>query len=235
MDIDGDGIGEPVLSYEKPIKGYPVTAPSTDDEFSNTKLGFQWEWNHNPRDTHWSLSERPGWLRLMASLPVKPETYGDSKKVLDPFWRACNTISQRIMGTTTGTAIAKFDLGRMKPGQKAGFVRLGGVYHMLGVEMDEKGNRNLFFAGTEEKTLEGPIVSESILFVRTTNEGNRAWYEYSTDGKTFERFGPEFTLKFGKWSGDRLGFFCWNEMEEEGQLDVDYFHYDYDGPKAASK
>ncbi len=235
LDIDGDGIGEPVLSYEKPIKGYQVTAPSTDDEFSNMKLGFQWEWNHNPRDTHWSLSERPGWLRLKASLPVKPEMYDDQKKVLNTFWRACNTISQRIMGTSTGTAVAKFDLDAMRPGQKAGFVRFGGVYHLLGVEMDENGDRNLFFSGTDELTIEGPMISENILFVRTTNEDNKAWYEYSKDGKRFERLGPEFTIEFGKWTGDRLGLFCWNELEEEGQIDVDYFHYDYYGPQAASK
>lgn len=23
-----------------------------------------WEWNHNPDDTHWSLAELPGYLRL---------------------------------------------------------------------------------------------------------------------------------------------------------------------------
>ncbi|MHB8899881.1 MAG: glycoside hydrolase 43 family protein, partial [Thermoguttaceae bacterium] len=70
QDVDGDGIGEPVLHYRKPIQGYPITAPPTSDEFELPKLGVQWEWNHNPRDTHWSLSEQPGRLRLRASVPV---------------------------------------------------------------------------------------------------------------------------------------------------------------------
>jgi beta-xylosidase len=35
-----------------------------DDEFETAKLGPQWEWNHSPRDSHWSLAERPGFLRL---------------------------------------------------------------------------------------------------------------------------------------------------------------------------
>lgn len=43
---------------------------------------------------------------------------------------------------------------------------------------------------------------------------------------------PVFTIAFGKWTGDRLGFFCWNEKEEKGHIDVDWFKYDYDGPKA---
>ena len=54
-----------------------------------------------------------------------------------------------------------------------------------------------------------------------------------TNGKTYQSFGPEFTLKFGRWTGDRLGFFCWNETGESGWIDVDWFTYAYDGPKAA--
>jgi hypothetical protein len=65
--------------------------------------------------------------------------------------------------------------------------------------------------------------------------GNHASFEYSTNGKSFRRFGNEFILKFGSWTGDRLGFFCWNELKETGYIDVDYFHYDYDGPKSLTK
>jgi hypothetical protein len=60
--------------------------------------------------------------------------------------------------------------------------------------------------------------------------GDLANFEYSTNGKSFHRLGPEFTLMFGKWTGDRLGFFCWNEKEEKGSIDVDWFKYEYDGP-----
>ncbi len=244
IDGDGDGIGEPVLTYKKPILGYPILAPGSDDEFSNPELAKQWEWNHNPRDTHWSLSERPGWLRLMSSLPVS-EDKEDIPNVHNPwranpglettFWRACNTLSQRIMGTTTGTAVAKFDLTGMQHGQRAGFVRFGGVYHLLGIHMDESGSRTLFFMDTEGKEITGPEIKEKHLYIKTTNKGNHASFEYSTNGKSFRRFGNEFILKFGSWTGDRLGFFCWNELKETGYIDVDYFHYDYDGPKSLTK
>ena len=50
---------------------------------------------------------------------------------------------------------------------------------------------------------------------------HQAYYEYSLDGKTFERFGPDFTIEFGKWTEDRLSFFCWKEKEEQGNIDVD--------------
>jgi len=222
-DVDGDGIGEPVLDHRKPIEGYPITAPPTSDEFDSPKLGHQWEWNHNPRDTHWSLTDQPGWLRLRASVPVGK---GD-------FWGACNTISQRIMGTTRGEAEAKFDLSGMEPGGRAGFVRFGDVYHLLGVHVRDDGARHLFFNANGKRT-EGPKLPGDVLWIRAANEGDQARFGFSTDGRRYKDFGPEFTLKFGKWTGDRLGFFCWNENEESGYVDVDYFHYDYDGPRGGN-
>ncbi len=220
VDIDGDGIGEPVLSYKKPIDGYPVTAPPSDDEFDNTTLGPQWEWNHNPRDTHWSLTERPGWLRLGASVPV-----GDGG-----FWKACNTISQRLMGTGKSEAVAEFDLSGMQPGQKAGFVRFGGVYHLLGVHVQDDGTRRIFF-DANGKFSSGPEIGENRLWILTTNDGSSARFRYSLDGSVFTDIGTSFTLRFGMWTGDRLGFFCWNDRTEAGYIDIDYFRYDYDGPK----
>jgi beta-xylosidase len=221
-DVDGDGIGEPVLQHAKPITGFPITAPPTDDEFDESQRGPQWEWNHNPRDSHWSLTERPGWLRLTASVPV-----GDGG-----FWGACNTISQRMMGTGKGEATAKFDLAGMVPGQRAGFVRFGGVYHLLGVHVGDDGTRRLFFNANGQVT-EGPVMDADTLYVRTNNDGDQARFARSTDGRTFRDFGPTFTVKFGKWTGDRLGFFCWNEREPQGHIDVDWFRYQYDGPKGS--
>lgn len=240
VDEDNDGIGEPVLQHKKPIAGFPVDAPQTDDDFSSPKLGGQWEWNHNPRNTQWSLTERPGWLRLNASVPLpfssttgpRQNQWTNDDGSNTAFWRTCNTLSQRIMGITTGTAVAKFDLSGMKPGQLAGFVRYGGVYHLLGVSVNENEKRHLFFMDKMGDKTQGPAINKDDLFIRTANDINQAYYEYSLDGENFERFGPGFTIEFGKWTGDRLGFFCWNEKEEEGHIDVDWFTYDYDGPKA---
>lgn len=243
VDEDMDGIGEPVRQHKKPISGFPITAPGSDDEFNSQKLGFQWEWNHNPRNTHWSLTERPGWLRLKASKLLPNEKgfgpnanqWTNEDGSTTDFWRACNTLSQRIMGITKGTALAKMDISGMKPNQMAGFVRFGGVYNLLGIEMNENGVKNLFYMNTHAEKIKGPEISTSEIYMRTTNLGNQAFYEYSLDGKHFTFFGPTFTLAFGKWTGDRLGFFSWNTMEDAGYIDVDWFLYNYDGPKGNSK
>jgi hypothetical protein len=137
------------------------------------------------------------------------------------------------MGTTTGTATAKFDLRLMAPGQRAGMVRFGGVYHILGVHMDDSGKGQIFFMDKEGVETIGPEIKNKQLFIKTSNDGNQAYFEYSTNGKVFQRFGPVFTLQFGKWTGDRLGFVCWNEKEEAGSIDIDWFRYEYDGPKAS--
>jgi beta-xylosidase len=221
QDVDGDGVGEPVWSYKKPIADQTIAAPQTDDEFDSDRLGPQWEWNHNPRDDRWSLTERPGWLRLKASVPVGQ---GD-------FWGACNTISQRLMGTGKGMVITRLDLSGMKPGQQAGLVRFSAIYHLFGVRLEDDVKR-LFF-NADSKTENGPVMKDDALWIRTVNEGDQAHFEYSTDGRTFTHFGPAFTINFGNWCGDRLGFFCWNNRNAEGYIDIDYFHYDYDGPKAS--
>ena len=99
--------------------------------------------------------------------------------------------------------------------------------------MASDGNRHLFFMNKMGEKTKGPQLNSTVLYIRTSNTVNKATYEYSEDGKNFKRFGPEFTIEFGKWTGDRLGFFCWNEENEQGYIDIDWFKYDYDGPKAA--
>ena len=219
-DPDGNGIGNTVAGGKKPITGFPIDAPQTDDEFDGHELGPQWQWNHNPRDSRWSLTERPGWLRLKASTPIR--TGG--------FWNASNTISQRLMGTGPGRITAKVDIGDMAPGQQAGMVRHSGRYVLLGISVGKKGVKKLVFTNTGKVTL-GPVIRQDMIWLRTENDGEKAFYEYSLDGQHFERFGPEFTLTFGRWRGDRPGFYCWNELKASGHIDVDYFHYEYDGPK----
>ena len=59
---------EPVKVWTKPgvSKSVLVSHPQTTDDFSSYTLGLQWQFNHNPVNTHWSLNERRGWLALKA-------------------------------------------------------------------------------------------------------------------------------------------------------------------------
>ena len=77
----GDEEGRVPLAMEKPIQGYPETSLVVSDDFSDRKLKLNWQWNHNPLDEYWSLSERPGYLRLKTN------------RVVDNLYAAPNTIT----------------------------------------------------------------------------------------------------------------------------------------------
>ena len=100
--------GEPVSIYRKPTVETSLEPLSlvTDDNFEKPELGLQWQWNHNPVDTHWSLTERPGYLRLRA-MPA-PDIA-----------RARNTLTQKLIGGR-GVVTAEFGLAHVTEGKLAG-------------------------------------------------------------------------------------------------------------------
>ena len=96
VDFDRNGIGEPVYVCQKPIESKTIFAPQTDDDFSTPNLSLQWQFNHNPVNTHWSLNERRGWLALKA---LKAATLRESR----------NMLTQKCMGyLSTATVLLVF-------------------------------------------------------------------------------------------------------------------------------
>ena len=71
-DPDGDGTGEPVLTFRMPDVGpsAPAAVMQMSDEFNGPALGLQWQWQANPQAAWWSLAARPGALRLTAAAPT---------------------------------------------------------------------------------------------------------------------------------------------------------------------
>ena len=53
IDKDGDYCGEPVTTYRKPKTSgkVQVVNPAESDEFSDTRLGLQWQWHANYNET----------------------------------------------------------------------------------------------------------------------------------------------------------------------------------------
>jgi hypothetical protein len=85
--IDKNGAGNLVWTALKPVAGFPRQVPQSSDNFSAATLGPQWEWNYQPRSEKWSLTARPGWLRLGAFAPL----------VKGDFFKAGNTLTQRMV------------------------------------------------------------------------------------------------------------------------------------------
>ena len=78
-----------------------------------------WQWNHLPDDSKWSLTERPGYLRLH-SLPASD------------FWWARNSLTQRAIGPES-TATTELDGSGLKSGDVAGLALLNSPYAWIGL------------------------------------------------------------------------------------------------------
>ena len=98
--------GWPKVDYvpatmEVPFKGGKKTSIVNSDEFNKPTLSLDWEWNHNPIDNAWSLTERRGWLRLHTAA-MAPNIF-----------LARNTLTTRMMGPQS-EGIIRMDVSKMQ-------------------------------------------------------------------------------------------------------------------------
>jgi len=65
---EGEESGKPVLRWQKPNVGgtFEPISPAAEDDFTEDKLGLQWQWNANPRDGWFELNTEQKQLVLYA-------------------------------------------------------------------------------------------------------------------------------------------------------------------------
>lgn len=219
VDIDRNGIGEPVYVWKKPDMGatFPICTPQTDDEFDQPELGLQWQWNHNPVDSQWSLTEKQGWLCFKALQAPNLKT-------------ARNTITQKVMGYT-GDVITQMDATNLVPGQKAGLTSMSNIFNAIGV-VNKGGKFFVFFSGNDKSNEEIAITRKVIYFKLILNAIDKnAHFQYSLDNKKYLPIGTDFSIRWGDWKGTRIGLFSYNELSDGGTAAFNFFHYKFDGSK----
>ena len=216
----GNPVGHPVSTWSKPdVTGpLPIQVPQTSDEFDSPALGLQWAWNHNPDDTHWSLAERPGFLRLTAT-PA------------GTLLRARNTLTQ-MPADPALTATTSLDAGALADGQRAGLCVFDSAPGWIGVVQTGAQRHIAVFASGREAP--GPALTQKTLQLRVHVAQEAAEFSFSLDGKTFQPLGPPVPLKFSWWKGARLGLFSFNAgplaASSPGVADFTWFHYQPEGP-----
>lgn len=215
-----DGVGTMVWKEKKPIAGFPILPPQTSDEFDAKSLGVQWEWNHQPRAEKWSLSQRPGFLRLHAFKPLKK---GD-------LLRAGNTLSQRSLRAQNNQVIVKLDLAGMADGQQAGLCHFARTYGTLGV-IQSGPKRTLVFSDNGKSTTGPAIAGDALWLMSTWDQDGVSRYAYSLDGERFTALGQPYQLTWGHYRGDRVGVYCFNDESDAGHVDVDWFRYSFTLPQ----
>lgn len=217
-DKDGNGIGNIVeTAVQKPVNGYAITAPQTDDEYNTDILSPQWNFNYNPDNSKWSITEREGYLRLKATVPLTND-----------FLKTPNILSQRKMGKGNDTIVVKMDIAKMETGQEAGLSLFADYYFNAAVRQTENKRQLLFDANGQ--TIVANDLNSNLIWLKCIISKNKCRYEYSTDGKLFTPFGNPFEIKPSGHEGARIGLYSKNNAGK-GYVDIDWFQYEYDGPK----
>ena len=221
-----------------PLKGdEPETSIVKSDDFSDTKLGLHWQWNHNPIDQAWSLTELPGFMRLKTC------------RVVNTLYLAPNTLTQRMTGPTCSGTVA-IDLSGMKDGDCAGLAAFNGDSGVLTIK---KQGRRLFLElseqsvtlspqdktveKTDEKVIERIPLESPRIWLRITadfrptgNGGGRdlATFYYSTDGNEWIQTGGSYKMIFDYrrfFMGSKFAIFNYATKKAGGYIDVDCFNY----------
>lgn len=225
----GDENGKVPPTIEKPISNEIAGRVAESDDFEGGKSIF-WEWNHNPVDEAWSLTDRPGHLRLKTSRVVKN------------LYEAPNTISQRMTGPYS-TGIVKMDVSGMLPGDKSGFAAFNGDSGLIEIERKEDGkylvaksssvkigNPSHNVAGTDDEEYERiPLRNDNIyLKIDTDFTPGRdiATFAYSYDGENWNPIGKDFKMIFDYrrlFMGTRFAIYNYATDCTGGYVDVDSF------------
>ncbi len=224
VDMDGNGIGEPVLQYKKPNvgKSFPIATPAASDEFNSAKLGLQWQWHANP-ESNWAFpNPADGSLRLNSVHLA--ENYSN-------LWGIPNLLLQK-MTAPRFTATTKVTCSLRVEGEKLGFLVMGLDYAYISVEYSE-GKKFISFALCKNADKNEPevmvfrnAIHSTTLFLRIQiEEGGVCRFSYSEDGLSFHVMEKIFQMRQGKWIGVKIGYFFTRPMvfNDSGTADVDWF------------
>lgn len=219
--------------YKKPDVGmvYPPTYLPTNEAFAGSRLGKQWQWNHNPDDKAWSLDN--GWLTL--------KTTG----VTTDLMQARNSLTQRILGYSAANTAAskvatsygtiKMAIGNMADGDVAGLAVFQDPYAFIGIRQDE-GVRRLFSRRCEYENwgnitpaqeLTGDVIDADTIYLRAVVSygTDKARFYYSLDNKKWVKWGVEldmrYTLKI--FVGQRFYLFNYATQKNGGSVAIDWF------------
>jgi beta-xylosidase len=222
--IPGSQAGQPVASHALPDVGGPPSQLrlQDSDEFEAPVLGPQWEWNHNPDDHGWSLTERPGFLRLRA-------------QPANDLVTARNTLTQVLQGPAT-VVTARVDVSHMGEGQRAGLAMFGARPSWIGLVREHRATR-FAFASAGAETL-GPEAAGPFVELRVeVGPDQLARYSFRhAEGAAFQPFGEPAPLRFAWWKGARPALFSFvkpGQAAGSGWIDVDWVHVDHPAPPTA--
>ena len=242
VDVDGDGIGEPVKSWERPVpaskaSGTGLSAMETRTGFTGPSIPLNWQWHGRPgRD--WAMpNPSEGCLRL--NCLVQGSDWHN-------LWNTPSLLLEKLTGPTTELT-SKLVFRPSYKGDRVGLVIMGADYSTLELYFD---GRQVFLqrrtcakadTGTAEEITdsipletvrpgEGRPYCTVYVRVNVADKAGAGWppevecrFSYSLDGKRFNGIGQVFTASAGKWIGAKAGFFALAEIKRNNGGSVEVF------------
>ena len=209
-------------TLELPVSKGLITGIVASDEFDRrpgeSALPLVWQWNHNPDNSLWSLTQRPGFLRLTTG------------RVDSDIESARNTLTQRTIGPEC-SGVTCVDISNLKDGDFTGLVLLQKNYGMVGVKSD--GGTNFIVMVSAESNspqeLERVPLEQKTVFLKADcdfkERADRARFAYSRDGKSWTPIGGSLKMSYSlaHFMGYRFGLFNYATKTPGGQADFDFF------------
>jgi beta-xylosidase len=223
IDDDGNGKGNPVLTYKKPNVGktYKVSTPPESDEFNIPKLGLQWQWHANPQ-VYWGFPTALGYFTMFCR--AKPDNYLNLFDV--PNLLLQKFPAEKFKATTKFTFNPNFD------GEQFGLLVMGLDYSYIAVKqisgkliIQQVSCKNADKKEKETETEPVDILSNTLYFRVEVNAGAVCKFSYSENGTDFKEIGNTFTAREGKWIGAKIGFLALRDgfINNAGYANIDWF------------
>lgn len=235
VDKDGDYCGEPVTTYRKPKTSgkVQVVNPVESDEFSDTRLGLQWQWHANYNET-FGMPTAFGSYRIY--------THKVSEKFQN-LWEVPNLLLQKTPADKF-TATTKIRFTSKDQNQTGGLLMMGLDYS--GLVVKRVGNDFQLLQISCKSADKGKPQTEQLIatlkptavdqidyqpgthidiYMRMSVNDGKMRFSYSLDGKKYTKCGTEFTMREGKWIGAKIGFVAYEpgQKTNRGWIDADWF------------
>lgn len=231
----GDNDGKVPLTMRKPVSDSKIKSIVVSDDFKSDKIDINWQWNHNPDNTLWSLTENPGCLRLHTG------------KVVGNIYEAPNTLTQRMEGPLCSGSV-KINLSKMRDGDVAGFGAFNGHSGLLSVK-NQNGKKYLVLSKTQVNFKPNCKIIDNVddnECYRAELSGNEVYlrinadfrlnqdiatFAYSEDGTKWNDIPEQFKMIFDYtrlFMGTKFAIYNYATKESGGYVDVDYFKYNHE-------
>jgi beta-xylosidase len=215
-----DNNGKVPQTLNIPVTNTPIPASIASDEFNSgtSQLGLQWQWNHNPDNHYWSLTQRPGFLRLTTG------------RVDTNFEQVRNMLTQRTFGPVCSGTVA-VDVSNLKDGDVAGLAGLQKQYGIVGVKMTGTAKSVVMISAESGSPMELaslPLTQKKVYlkidfdFEKKTD---KAYFYYSLGGKLWTKIGKPLQMSYSlaHFVGYRFALFNYSTKVAGGFADFDYF------------